>query len=120
LAQFYDRLLTALRQTTVRDGQWRLLERMPAWNGNWTSDCFLSFAWEGAGAERMLVAVNYAGNQSQCYVRLPLGDLAGRSVKLNDLMNPVSYDRSGSDLVSKGLYLDLPAWEYHVFGVTCA
>ena len=33
-------------------------------------------------------------------------------------MGPVSYDRDGHDLISLGLYLDLPPWSYHVFEVT--
>ena len=64
------------------------------------------------------IAVNYAGNQGQCYVRLPFHDLAGRAVRLEDLMGPASYDRDGSDLASRGLYLDVPAWGYHVFEMT--
>ena len=47
LAAFYDRLLAVLRQPVVRDGQWQLLECAPAWDGNWTNDCFLAFAWQG-------------------------------------------------------------------------
>jgi hypothetical protein len=56
-----------------------------------------------------------AGNQSQCYVRLPCPDLTGRAMRLKDLMGPASYDRDGSDLVSRGLYLDMLPWSYHVF-----
>ena len=44
LEQFYDRLLTVLRQPVVRDGQWQWLACVPAWEGNWTWDCFLAFA----------------------------------------------------------------------------
>ena len=40
-------------------------------------DGFLAFAWHGGAAERLLVTVNYAANQGQCYVRLPFADLAG-------------------------------------------
>ena len=86
LQQFYDRLLAVLRQPAVRDGQWQLLECTPAWDGNWTCDCFLAFAWQGPDGERLLVAVNYAPNQSQCYVRLPFADLGGRQWRLQDLM----------------------------------
>ena len=107
-----------LRQPTVRDGQWRLLECVPAWEGNWTSECFIAWAWEGRDSRRLIAVVNYAGNQSQCYVRLPFPDLAGRAVRLKDLMGPASYDREGSDLLSGGLYLDLPPWGYHVFEMT--
>jgi hypothetical protein len=35
-------------------------------------------------------------------------------------MGPASYDRDGSDLVSRGLYLDLLPWGYQVFEVTAA
>jgi glycosidase len=64
LAQFYDRLLTVLRQPVVRDGQWHLLECVPAWEGNWTWDCFLAFAWQGTDGDRLLVTVNFAANPS--------------------------------------------------------
>jgi hypothetical protein len=65
----------------------------------------------------MLVAVNYAGNQGQCRVRLPFAYLSGRQIRLNDLMSGARYDRTGSDLTSTGLYVDLPSWGYHVFEV---
>ena len=67
--------------------------------------------------ERLLVAVNYADNQGQCYVRLPFSDLTGGIVQFRDLTGPARYDRAGDDLVSRGLYLDLAPWGYHVFEV---
>jgi Alpha amylase, catalytic domain len=115
LQQFYDRLLSVLRLPAVREGHWQLLECVPAWEGNWTWDRFLTFAWQGSTGERLLVTVNFAANQSQCYARLPFPDLANGSVRFKDLMSPASYDRDGNDLVSKGLYLDVPPWGYHVF-----
>ena len=33
-------------------------------------------------------------------------------------MGSVSYDRDGYQLLSPGLYLDTPAWGYHVFELT--
>jgi hypothetical protein len=116
LQQFYDRLLAVLRQQVVRDGRWQLLKCVPAWEGNWTWDGFLAFAWEGVGAERLLVAVNYADNQAQCYVRLPFSDLAGHAVRFDVLMGAASYDRSGGDVLTGG-YLDMPPWGYNVFDV---
>jgi hypothetical protein len=106
-----------LRRSEVRNGTWHLPECLPAWDGNPTSDGFLAFAWQGAAGRRLLVAVNYATSQGQCYVRVPWLDLAGRSVRLVDLTGDAQYDRVGSDLVSKGLYLDVGPWAYHVFEV---
>lgn len=116
LRQFYSDLCRVLHSTPAREGEWRLLDCQPAWNGNWTCDCFITSCWQG-GDQRLLVAVNYAENQSQCYIRLPWPDLAGRMVRLQDLLGPATYDRAGGDLVAAGLYLDLPPWGRHVFAV---
>jgi hypothetical protein len=51
------------------------------------------------------VTVNYAPNQSQCYVRLPLTDLTGSQWLFADQMEEVIYERDGNDLQSRGLYL---------------
>jgi Alpha amylase, catalytic domain len=117
LQQFYDRLLPALGRASVRDGKWELLQCVPAWDGNWTWDAFVAFAWRGAAGEHLVAAVNYAGNQSQCYVRLPFPNLAGSTLRFSDLMGEARYDRDGNELASRGLFLDLPPWGYHVFEV---
>src|SRR5262249_9119381 len=70
LRGFYDRLLAVLRGPVVREGRWQLLECVAAWDGNWTNDCFIAFAWRGPDGGRLLVAVNFADNPSQCYARL--------------------------------------------------
>ena len=120
LEAFYNRLLAVLRGRALREGKWQLLECARAWEGNWTSDGFVVFAWTGPRGERFLVTVNYAANQGQCYVRLPFEDVRGRSVRLEDLMGASRYDRHGDDLTSLGLYLDLAPWAYHVFDIKIA
>jgi hypothetical protein len=52
--------------------------------------------------------VNYAPNQSQCYVQLPFTDLGNGQWRLEDLIGDATYDRQGSDLQARGLYLDEP------------
>jgi glycosidase len=115
LQQFYERLLAVLRDPVLRDGRWQLLQCLPAWEGNWTSDCFVAFAWQGTAGEKLVTAVNYAPNQSQCYLQLPFADLAGRQWQLHDAFSSSVYDRDGDDLQSKGLFLDMSAWQAAVF-----
>jgi hypothetical protein len=117
LAKFYGRLLDVLRRPVVRAGGWQLLECFPAWEGNWTSDGFLAFTWHAPGEERLLATVNYAGNQSQCYVRLPFPDLGSGRWRLTDLLGNARYDRDGDDLRRRGLYLDVPPWQASVFSL---
>jgi hypothetical protein len=104
------------RLETMRNGSWQPLECVAAWDGDNTWANFVAFAWE-ARASRVIVAVNHSAQPSHCYVRLPWPDLAGQQLRLDDLMQPVAYDREGNDLVQRGLYLDVAGWAYHVFSV---
>jgi len=113
---FYDRLLACLRIAEVHEGQWQLLDCTRAWEGNWTWDSFICFAWTGA-TRSLIVVVNYAPNQSQCYLRIPFDQLRGNTARLQDLMSTAAHDRNGDEILSRGLYLDLPPWGYHVFDV---
>ncbi len=118
LQRFYAGLRAVAQHPVFRDGEWRLLECAPAWEHNWTWDCFVAWLWKAAAGDVRLVVVNYAANQSQCYVRVPLDGLAGRSLRFADLTGPAGFDRERSDLDARGLFLDMPPWGYHVFGVT--
>ena len=115
LCQFYLRLLDILRYPVVREGEWRLLECLPAWEGNGSCDAFITYAWDDAGDARLLVAVNYAPHASQCYVRVPFSDLDAGRWRLRDLLGDDCYDREGDDLRSRGLYLDLSPWQCQIF-----
>jgi len=112
--EFYDRLLTCMRHPSV-EANWQLLECSPAWEGNWTWDCFIGFGWRGPGNAPLVIAVNYAANQSQCYLRIPFEELRNKNLTFRDLMSPSVYQRNGAEILSHGLYLDMPAWGYHVF-----
>jgi Alpha amylase, catalytic domain len=115
--QFYEKLLSVLRQPVVRDGFWRLLECVPVAEGEQTSDRIIAWSWED-GEERRLLAINYAATASRCHVRLPFERLHGRMVRLRDLIEAVTYERDGAALAVHGLYVELPPWGRYVFEVT--
>jgi hypothetical protein len=118
LESFYHHLLAAMQRPEVRDGQWELLRPLPAWDGNPTWRQFIAYRWQGPEG-RLLVAVNYAGQRGQCYV--PLADsaiLRQPTIRLHDLLHArATYERTGTDLVHRGLYLDVPPWRAHVFEI---
>jgi hypothetical protein len=118
LREFYASLLRCLRLPAVRKGRWGLQETRPAWDGNWTHECFVIQTWEGTKQEMLVAAVNYSDHQSQCYVTLPFPDLAGKRWVLQDLLSDTSYERDGDDLGRRGLYLDMPAWGHNLFRLT--
>lgn len=115
LEKFYNRLLAVLRDPVVRNGTWQLLECRQAWESNWTSGCFVAGFWTGQDGRKCLIAVNYSDHHSQCYVSVPCPDPEGQMWLLRDRMGTSLFERNGTNLASRGLYLDLPAWAYHVF-----
>lgn len=115
IAAFYERLLSVLRGDAFRNGAWSLIPAHQAWDGNPTFQDFVSFGWQAGTGERYVVVVNYSDHRGQCYLRLPFEGMAGRNVRLVDLMGSETYDRNGADLTEPGLFIDLEAWRYNVF-----
>ena len=72
----------------------------------------------GRGDARHLVVVNYADHHSQCRLTLPWPELVGSTWRLQDGLGNAAYDRDGSELAGQGLYLDLPPWGRHAFGIS--
>jgi hypothetical protein len=117
LRLFYVRLLEILRLPVLRLGQWQLLECVSAWQDNASFAAFVAFFWQAENRERLLVTVNFSATPAQCYVRLPWQDLRGQSWQLRDLLGKDIYQRDGDDLNARGLYLNVAAWQSHVFEV---
>jgi hypothetical protein len=112
--RFYLALIEC-RKRLAFCGRWKLLECFPAWEENPTVEQFIAFLWEEDAKARLLATVNYGPTQGQCYVRFHLPDLQGTRIVLSDLMNQTEYEREGDELALRGLYVDLPAWGFHVF-----
>ena len=115
LASFYRQLLGILRNSALRDGMWRLLECLPAWEGNGSSENFVAYSWQGPGDERLIVAVNYSGQQCQAKVRLQFSPFPSNTVRFRDLLTHAVYDWPTEVVEREGLFVDLPAWGTHVF-----
>ncbi len=58
LESFYGRLLAIMRREEVREGQWQLLDREPASNGDASWRQLVAFSWERAD-RRLPVVVNW-------------------------------------------------------------
>jgi hypothetical protein len=102
----------------AQPGAWQLLETLPAWEGDWTWESFIGYTWQSIANAHWLAVVNYSPHQSQSYVRLPISAARGRLCRLRDWFSPAVFERQGDELSDKGLYLDLPAWGYHLFEIT--
>jgi hypothetical protein len=114
--EFYQRLLSVIRDPAVRRGEWKLLSTRPAWHDNHTWQNFIVHWWEWEGALRMVV-VNYAPHSGQCYVEMPVDRLGSRQVEFRDEFGESVYVRDAPGLAAKGMYFDLPPYGFHFFDV---
>jgi hypothetical protein len=51
-------------------------------------------------------------------VHLPQQDHDNRPLRFEDQVTAGGFARDRHDLDARGLYLDMPAWGYHVFDIT--
>ncbi len=118
IASFYAKLLRLIKETAAfRDGVWSQIQPHSAGPGNWTSECFVAYAWAGVDGSRYVIVVNNAANQAQCRLPLPFPDLQGKQICLTDLMGTEIYDRNGDEAIGPGLFIDHAPWHFNVFAV---
>jgi hypothetical protein len=120
IAEFYQRLLEALRLEVFRKGEWKLLNCKEAWEGNSTDKNFLAFLWS-TPEQAILITVNYASYKGQCYV--DMSDLTRfswlydrDSITFVDIMRDgLSFERNAEEIVQSGLFLDEEGYNYHIY-----
>ena len=117
IAEMYARILQALKESAVGRGNYRLLEPRAAWPGNPTARNFVLIQWQAAPPEFDLVAINLAAYRSQCYAPLESGNGRSGDWMLTNRIGDEKYQRSGLELATRGLFLDVEASAaqmYHV------
>ncbi len=108
----YKKLLGIIKKDVFKDGEWQLLDAIPSWPDNELYQNMLAWEWS-AKQERILVIVNYSKEQSQCRVKLELPGYA-EQLTLYDLWGGGRYERSSSEVVRDGLFVDLAPWSAHI------
>jgi Alpha amylase, catalytic domain len=111
LRAFYSRLVRAVADSGLREGEWQLcpLEGWPD-NNSWRS--LVAWCWATPGS-RHLVVVNLSAGDAQARVRLPWDDLSGEAWQLEDRLGGEVFERDGDELASDGLYVALGPWAAH-------
>jgi glycosidase len=113
LRAFYGKLLAAINSPVFRDGKWQLCERS-GWPDNPSFLNLVAWSWTG-NDERYLVVVNLSAATSQAQVAAPWPDGAGKTWQLIDVLSGVQYERSGSEMLSAGLFVELGPWGHNFF-----
>jgi hypothetical protein len=118
LHDFYCKLLRATDDEAFRTGHAVRLEPLSAWEGNATHEGIVARLWIGQHRQLRLSVANLTGEPAQAYIPLALPEFSGKTVTLDDQLAEIAYVRPGDDLLTRGLFVDLPGYGHHLFRVT--
>lgn len=111
LQEFYTKLLLAIADPAFVEGDWTLCDPS-GWPDNRTFENVIAWTWMN-GTDRSLIVVNLSDCQSQALIKVADDTLRGAEWQLNDALSGESYKRSGDEMCSAGLFVDLQPWVFH-------
>lgn len=107
----YERLLRTTNQPLFHEGEWVLLESLPA--GDDTHAHIVGYRWT-LGASTAIIAVNLSNATAQAH--LPGAIITERpEIRIDDQLTDASYRWNREDLVTRGLYVRLEPGASHLF-----
>lgn len=104
---FYGRLLEIIRCDGLRNGNWRLCDRIDCLDSS-GDEKLVAWSWRNEGT-CYLIVVNLSETPAQGQVRLPWNDLTSGARLWNDL-----FSGNVREIKGHGLHADLPAWGFYV------
>ena len=117
----YAQVLVVLRDPTLHDGRFVLLDVWPPGEGDRTHDGLVAFAWRGDGPDGgpcLVVIVNLRPEPASARVPLrPAGFEAGHTYRLLDRLDGATYRRTGDEVCGPGLFVALRSRQSHLFTV---
>lgn len=114
--KFYQNLLQITGTEIFKKGYWKMLNPEPADPSNSSWENFLSWQWT-LDNEIRIVIINYSHSTSQCRIRTDLST-GKEQIQLTDLMNGIAYKRGVSEISKQGLYIELKAYQSHIFSTS--
>jgi len=119
LHSFYRKLLNSVRNSSLRDGTWKLCEQ-EGWPENQSFRNIVSWCWETDG-HRYLIAINLSEWASDSRIRIPWSDYRGQTLRFDDFLSAKRYaPRDGSEIVDQGMYVRLEPWEFNFLSLAKA
>ena len=109
LRSFYERLLRATAGMRAECGDWRLCDCRGCSENPHPQ--LVAWCWSGTRA-RYLVVVNLSPADAEGWMRLPWGDLGGRTWGLADQLSEDRFTCSGDELAREGLRVTLAGWGF--------
>jgi len=113
--KFYDKLFRIFNDETFKNGNCNLLEPLQVHPDNYSNRNILGWQWNYMSELRIIV-VNYSEETSQCRIKFTLpGNNYSNEMEIFDALHDKGYIRSKSDILENGLFIELGAYQGHIF-----
>jgi len=112
VSKYYSKLLKITKEEIFLNGEWQLLQPLTAGNGNMTYENFFAWQWTYKNM-KVIVIINYSELTSQCRIKFdvpPDNDF----LVLYDQLNDRVFERSSSEIISSGLFIELRGYASHI------
>jgi len=116
LVDFYNKLLKSIPRREFENANWALCDIEPVGFDDSTFSNILSYIWWINDNYRLIV-VNYSTNLSKAHVRIKSLNFDTHNYLFTDLLTNKTYTYNGEDLYKHGLYIELNAWNGHIFSI---
>ncbi len=113
---FYKRLLNIASKMEFEKGKWDLCDVEPSRADNYTYTNLISYIWS-INEQSKLVVVNFSSAPAQGHVKIEGLRYGAIDWTFTDLITLKKYTYKGGVLDIYGLYIDLEAWNAHVFDI---
>lgn len=116
LFDLYRNLLKAIPDKGFRKDNWFICEVKPAQFSDSSYNNIISYFWGNKSLYRVIV-VNYSPNPAKAHIKINQLNYGSNKWKFSDLLTQKEYVYKGDDLNKYGLYVDLSAWNGHIFDI---
>lgn len=113
LSNYYDRILSITNCELFKSGSWKIIYPEAVSSTDKTSEKIICFIWLFKRQVR-IIAVNYSDESARCRIKVDLPTDTSEVI-LDDLLNSISYKRSVTEMKEKGLFIELKAYNSHIF-----
>lgn len=116
LHSYYLNLLRIASSPVFHEGEWQMLECLPAWAGNASHGNLLAWSWQHA-EDLCIAVINLGQHRSQGRVPFSLAEI-GRTVTFTDNLTGAAYEYEATEIRKDGIYVDLDEYQSHIMQVS--
>lgn len=115
IKNYYQKILEITKDEIFREGNWTMIEPIPAGEGNISFHNFFTWIWDYKNNLRIVI-INYSPVTAQCRLRILL-DSEKEYITLIDLLTGDEYLRSVKEMGTLGLFIELKGYHSHIFSI---